>query len=76
MVSIEPSKAKPIERAVRLGDLQGLKKLLQENDMKNPIISLQPIELPALWEKYTERAAEALGKTHIYPAVKEFLTLL
>ena len=50
----EPRKAESIEKAVRSGNVQEVKQLLQDIQRKNPIITLQPDELRRdhKWRKY------------------------
>ena len=61
LVASEPRKAKSIEKAVRSGNVQEVKQLLQDIQRKNPIITRQPEELKRdhRWRKYERSAREA-----------------
>ena len=62
MIKYQPFSAKSIEKAVRQGDLNEVKRLLEVIGRKNPIIVHMPPEIKTeLWDRYNKRAAQVLG---------------
>ena len=63
MIKYQSFSAKSIEKAIREGNLDEVKRLLEAVGRKNPIVVHLPTEIKTeLWEKYNERAAQVLGK--------------